>query len=170
MHNTPSVSGPATGTTADSPASGRPLQDLLKVHCFGCGALNEQGLQIKSRWAGDELVCRWRPEPFHIGYPGHVYGGTIASVVDCHAIWTALATLCRDTGHDLANGPPPFAFVTGRLCVDYLKPMAIDREMELRARVVDAGERKSVVACRVFQHGVECASAEVVAVRVRSGG
>ena len=35
---------------------GRALQDVLKVECFGCGALNERGLQIKSRWEGDELV------------------------------------------------------------------------------------------------------------------
>ena len=153
--------------TADSALSGRPLQDILKVRCFGCGALNDHGLRIKSVWAGEDLVCRWRAEPFHIGYPGHVYGGTIASVVDCHAIWTAMATLCRDTDHDIANGPPPFAFVTGKLSISYLKPMAIDREMELRARVTDAGERKSVVDCRVFQDGIECASAEVVTVRVR---
>lgn len=74
----------------------RPLQDVLKVHCFGCGALNAHGLQIKSRW---------QPEPFHIGYPGYAYGGTIASVVDCHCIWTALAHYCRDTGHQLEDGP-----------------------------------------------------------------
>lgn len=152
--------------TADSSAAGRPLQDIFKVHCFGCGALNDHGLRIKSVWAGEDLVCRWRPEPFHIGYPGYVYGGTIASVIDCHSIWTALATLCLNSGHDLADGPPPFAFVTGKLSISYCKPMAIDREMELRARVIDAGERKSVVDCRAFQDGVECASAEVVTVRL----
>ena len=157
----------STAGIGDPSSLGRPLQDILKVHCFGCGALNAHGLRIKSVWAGEDLVCRWRPEPFHIGYPGYVYGGTIASVVDCHAIWTAMATLCRDTDHDIANGPPPFAFVTGKLSISYLKPMAIDREMELRARVIDTGERKSVVDCRVFQDGDECASAEVVTVRVR---
>jgi len=59
--------------------TGRALQDVLKVHCFGCGSLNEQGLQIKSHWQGDELVCHWQPLPHHIGHPGIVYGGTIAS-------------------------------------------------------------------------------------------
>lgn len=157
-----------THLTTEAEPAGRALQDVLKVHCFGCGALNAHGLQIKSHWEGEELVCRWRPEPFHIGHPGFVYGGTIASVVDCHAIWTAMASLCRDTGHDLAMGPPAFAFVTGKLSVSYLKPMAIEQEMELRARVIDGGERKSVVACRVLQSGVECANAEVITVRVRA--
>lgn len=147
---------------------GPALQDLVKVHCYGCGALNERGLQIKSRWQGEELVCHWRPQPFHIGHPGFVYGGAIASVIDCHTIWTAMATHCRDTGFDLSAGAPPFVYVTGRLSVNYLKPMRIDAALALHARVVEAGERKSLVACRVWQDGVECANAEVTAVRLRT--
>jgi acyl-coenzyme A thioesterase PaaI-like protein len=148
---------------------GRALQDVLKVQCFGCGALNEQGLQIKSHWDGDELVCRWSPKPHHIGHPGFVCGGVIASVVDCHAIWTAMATACRDEGPPLDDAsPPPFAFVTGKLSVSYLKPAKIDRPLELRAKVSEQGDRSVRVGCRVMQDGVECASAEVVTVRVRS--
>jgi acyl-coenzyme A thioesterase PaaI-like protein len=144
----------------------RPLQDVLKVQCFGCGSLNAHGLQIKSRWLDQELVCRWRPEPFHIGYPGTVYGGTIASIVDCHSMWTAIAEHCRDVGHDLENGAPPFAYVTGKLTVNYLKPIPIDGEIALHAKVVKKGERTAVVVCRVMHDGVECATSEVVAVRV----
>jgi len=144
---------------------GRALQDVLKVQCFGCGSLNEHGLQIKSHWHGDELVCRWRPLPHHIGHPGVVYGGTIASIVDCHSIWTALATYCRETGADIAAGTPPF--VTGKLTVSYLRPARIDQVLELHSRVVDAGERRATVRCRVLQDGDECAVAEVVTVRIR---
>lgn len=146
---------------------GRALQDVLKVECFGCGALNERGLQIKSRWEGDELVCRWRPPPHHVGHPGLVYGGTIASVVDCHAIWTALATHCRDTGTDLANVRAPI--VTGRLTVNFLQPARIDADLVLRARVIDAGGRRATVRCHVLQDGQECAVAEVITVRLQQG-
>jgi len=150
---------------------GRALQDALKVHCFGCGSLNERGLQIKSHWEGDELVCRWSPRPHHVGHPGFVYGGVIASVVDCHAIWTAMATACRDEGLPLDDAsPPPFAFVTGKLSVSYLKPARVDRPLELRAEVADKGERRVTVGCRVTQDGVDCASAEVLTVRVRALG
>ena len=147
---------------------GRALQDVLKVQCFGCGALNAQGLQIKSRWEGDELVCRWRPPPHHIGHPGFVYGGTIASVVDCHAISTAMATHCRETGTDIATAAVPT--VTGRLTVNYLKPARIDAELVLRARVIDAGVRRVTVRCRVLQDGEECAVAEVITVRLQEAG
>ncbi|HEU5295780.1 MAG TPA: PaaI family thioesterase [Burkholderiaceae bacterium] len=147
------------------------MQDSLKVHCFGCGSLNERGLQIKSHWDGDELVCRWSPKPYHIGHPGVVYGGLIASVVDCHAIWTAMATACRDEGVPLDDAnPPPFAFVTGKLSVSYLNPARVDRPLELRAKVSDRSERRIHVGCRVMQDGTECAGAEVVAVRVPSLG
>ena len=155
----------------DAGMAGPALQDRFKVRCWGCGALNPGGLQIKSRWEDDELTCRWQPRPEHIGHPGIVYGGLIAAVVDCHAIWAAMAGTCREAGLELSDAsPPPFAFVTGKLGVNYLAPAAIDQPLELRARVVDRAERRVTVACRVLQGERECASAEVVAVRVKAPG
>jgi acyl-coenzyme A thioesterase PaaI-like protein len=160
----------APGAAHDPFDDGRALQDRLQVHCFGCGALNAHGLHIKSRWQGGEFVCVWQPRPEHIGHPGYVYGGTIASVVDCHAIWAALSVHCREAGHDLSSGPPPFAVVTASLRVNYLKPASVDQALELRARIVEHGERKSVVACSVRQGLMECATAEVITVRVKGLG
>ena len=160
----------ASACACDTFDDGRPLQDRLPVHCFGCGTLNAHGLHIKSRWLGDELVCVWQPRPEHIGFPGYVYGGTIASVVDCHAIWAALSLQCRQAGHDLSSGPPPFAVVTASLQVSYLKPALVAETLELRARVATQGERKSVVACSVRQGPLECATAEVITVRVQGLG
>ena len=57
--------------------------------------------------------------------------------------------------------------MTGSLKVDYLKPVPIKGEMELRARVLEKGERKMIIGCRVLHSGIECATAEAVAVRVR---
>jgi acyl-coenzyme A thioesterase PaaI-like protein len=150
----------------DSFDDGPALQDRLAVHCFGCGTLNAQGLHIKSRWVGDECVCVWQPGPEHIAFPGRVYGGTIACVVDCHAVWASLSRHCREAGHELGSGAPPFAVVTARLLVNYLQPASVTEPLELRARIVEHGARKSVVACSVRQGGVECASAEVITVRV----
>jgi acyl-coenzyme A thioesterase PaaI-like protein len=145
---------------------GRALQERLPVHCFGCGVLNAKGLQIRSRWHGDECVCRWQPGAEHIGHPGVVYGGTIASVVDCHAIWTALSHTCAVEGLELGRDALPFAYVTGKLAVNYLKPADIARPLVLRARIVEHGARKSIVACQVMQGDATCATAEVVAVRI----
>jgi acyl-coenzyme A thioesterase PaaI-like protein len=147
--------------------TGPAMQDVLKVSCFGCGALHEQGLRIKSRWDGEDVVCRWRPPAHYTGHPGVVYGGAIASVVDCHAIWTAMATHCRDAGMPLDAATPPPVFFTGRLAVEYLRPAAIEHSLLLRARVVDRSARWYRVSCKVLQNDVECARAEVTAVRAR---
>ena len=51
-------------------------------HCYGCGRLNPEGLQIKSYWEGDEAVCTYLPRACHTAIPGYVYGGLIASLID----------------------------------------------------------------------------------------
>ena len=141
------------------------MQDAVPVHCFGCGALNERGLQIKSFWAGEDVVCAWRPQPHHIGHPGILYGGMIASVIDCHCIWTASAFAYRAAGVEM-EGALRFLYVTAALTVNYRKPVPIDQAIDLRARVVECGERKSLVQCKVSSRGILCADAEVVAVRM----
>lgn len=140
------------------------MQDVMPVHCFGCGSLNGQGLQIKSFWSGEDVVCAWRPQPHHIGYPGILYGGMIACVVDCHCLWTATAYAHRAAGVEL-DGTWRFPYVTGALTVNYRKPAPIDGAIELRARVAEFGERKALVKCSVTAKGLLCAEAEVVAVR-----
>jgi len=44
-------------------------------YCYGCGSLNEKGLQIKSYWDGDESVCIYTPRDYHIAIPGFVTAG-----------------------------------------------------------------------------------------------
>jgi acyl-coenzyme A thioesterase PaaI-like protein len=149
---------------------GRAMQDVLKVHCFGCGALNAHNLGIRSHWEGNELVCRWQPRPFHIGHPGKVYGGIIASVIDCHAVWTAMATMLRDDGVAVTEGPPPFQIVTARLAIDFLHPAAIDHPLLVRARAFDRSERRVSITATVSQGRLECARADVVVVRLPGVG
>lgn len=141
------------------------MQDRVKVQCYGCGSLNPHGLQIKSFWAGDEVVCVWRPGAEHIGHPGVLYGGLIASVVDCHCIWTAAAHAYRRAGREM-SGTLEYAYVTASLRVDYRKPVPIEQAVELRARETEFTGRKSIITCAVTSRGVLCAQAEVVAVLV----
>ena len=102
-------------------------------YCYGCGRLNEHGLQIKSYWEGDEAVCIYQPRPYHMAVPGYVYGGLIASLIDCHGTGTAAAAMYRAQGRAM-DTEPPLRFLTASLHVDYLKPTPIDRPLELRAR------------------------------------
>jgi hypothetical protein len=89
------------------------------AHCYGCGRLNEHGHQIRSFWEGDEAVTRFRPRPYHTAIPGYVYGGLIASLIDCHSTGTAAAAAYRAEGREMGT-LPPLRFVTASLHVDYL--------------------------------------------------
>jgi acyl-coenzyme A thioesterase PaaI-like protein len=133
-------------------------------HCYGCGRLNEHGLHIKSYWDGDETVCRLRPRPEHTAVPGYVYGGLIASLVDCHGTGSAAAATYRAEGRAMDTAPP-LRFLTASLHVDYLKPTPLDAEIEARGRIREVKGRKVIVDIRVLANGVETARGEVVAVQ-----
>jgi acyl-coenzyme A thioesterase PaaI-like protein len=135
------------------------------AHCYGCGRLNPQGLQLKTRWDGEETVARVTPRPYHTAMPGFVYGGLIASLIDCHAMGTAAATAERAEGREIGEAPAP-RFVTAQLNVSYLKPTPLGPELEVRGRVREASERKSVVEVTVAADGVITARGDVVAVRI----
>lgn len=137
-------------------------------YCYGCGRLNEHGLQIKSYWDGEEAVCNFRPRPYHMAIPGYVYGGLIASLIDCHSTGTAAAAAYRQAGRPMGT-EPYFRYVTASLKVDYLKPTPIDEVLTVRARIQAIKGRKVIVACSLFAGGVECARGEVVTVQMPEG-
>lgn len=133
--------------------------------CYGCGRFNTHGLQIKSFWDGDESVCRFQPAPYHLAFPGFVYGGLIASLIDCHATGTAIAAKYREEKRAL-DTDPPLAYVTASLHVDYVAPTPIDATLELRARVKEISDRKAMVSVTLSANGRLCARGEVVNVRM----
>lgn len=134
-------------------------------HCYGCGRLNDHGLQIKTFWMGDESVTRFLPRPYHIAIPGYVYGGLIASLVDCHGTGTAAAALYRAEKRAM-NTLPAIRCVTASLHVDYMHPTPLGTELEVRGRVKEINGRRVTVTCTLFADDVECARGEVVAVQV----
>ena len=149
--------------------SQKAFQDYYPDHlsyCYGCGRLNEQGLRIKSYWDGEETVCRFEPKPYHIAIPGSVYGGLIASLIDCHCTGSAAAFAYRADGREMGT-EPYFRFVTGSLHVDYLRPTPLGVPLEIRARAKEIRERKIVISARVLAAGQVCVQGEVVAVRLK---
>ncbi len=135
------------------------------AHCYGCGRLNEHGHQIKTFWDGDETVTHFTPEAFHTAIPGYIYGGLIASLIDCHSTGTAAAAAYRAEGRAM-DTEPAFRFVTASLHVDYLKPTPLNGELVLRGRVKEIKGRKIIVECTVYANGVATAKGEVVAVQM----
>lgn len=134
-------------------------------HCYGCGRLNEHGLRIRSRWDGEETAATFLPRPYHTAIPGYVYGGLIASLIDCHATGTAAAAAYRQADREMGT-EPPLRFVTASLRVDFVRPTPLGVPLEVRGTIREITSRKVVVSATVSADGQVCATGEVVAVRM----
>ncbi|MBI2307197.1 MAG: PaaI family thioesterase [Rhodocyclales bacterium] len=137
-------------------------------HCYGCGSSNEHGHRIKTYWAEDnaeETVTRYTPQPYHTAVPGFVYGGLLASLIDCHGTGTAAAATYRAEGREMGSAPV-LRFVTGALNVSYLKPTPLGIELEIRGRIKEIKGRKVVVEATVYAEGVATARGEVIALQM----
>jgi acyl-coenzyme A thioesterase PaaI-like protein len=135
------------------------------AHCYGCGKLNEQGHQIKTFWDGDETVTRFTPKEYHTAIPGYVYGGLIASLIDCHGTGTGALAAYKAEGREF-DSLPPFRFVTASLQVEYLKPTPLGPELELRGKIIEQKGRKVISEITVSANGVVTAKGKVVAVQM----
>jgi len=147
---------------------GKAFQDYYPAdvaQCYGCGRLNEQGHQIKSYWDGEETVCIYTPKPYHTAIPGYVYGGMVASLIDCHGTGTAAAAGYKAEGREM-DTDPPLRYVTATLKVDYLKPTPLGPPLEVRGKIKEVKGRKVVVEVTVSANGEICAQGEVIAVQM----
>ncbi len=149
----------------------KPFQDYYPdyfAQCYGCGRLNEHGHQIKSNWDGDETVAYFTPQPYHTAIPGYVYGGLLASLIDCHGTGTAAAAAYRAEERTM-DTEPPLRFLTAALNVNYLKPTPLGPQLEVRGRVKEVKGRKVVVEAWIVAEGQVTVRGEVVAVQVPEG-
>lgn len=145
------------------------IQDLYPerfAHCHGCGPANADGMRLKSYLEGDEAVLRFTPEPaFTGGVPGHVYGGLLASLLDCHGAAAASAFAQRARGLQIAAGELP-RFVSGTLTVVYRKPTPMGIELTVRARLSSIKGRKVVVGLELSATGEVCVTGELIALEI----
>ncbi len=136
------------------------------ANCFGCGRLNNEGLHIKSYWDGEESICNFTPPLYYSGgFPGNVYGGFIASLMDCHSAATASAAKLRSQGFSPGDRPFP-CFVTASIKIDFLKPTPMGTVLEMRGRVKEIKDRKVIVNVSLSAEGELRAKGEAVLVLI----
>lgn len=136
-------------------------------HCYGCGRLNDTGMKIKSYWNEDETtsIARFTPKPYHIAFPGYVYGGLLASLIDCHGTGTAAAAAYKSEGRKM-DSQPELRYVTASIHVDYIKPTPINQELELIGRVKEIKGKKVIVEVKLYASGELCVKGEVIAIKI----
>lgn len=135
------------------------------ANCWGCGRSNEHGLQIKSYWDGNEAVCTWHPKEHHIAFSGILCGGIIATIIDCHCLSTANAAYCKEKGIELESISGDM-FITGSVYVKFLRPTPVNKPINLRARIVEMGEKKIKVKCDLYSGKSLCSTGESLAIKI----
>lgn len=169
------------------------------AHCYGCGRLNSDGLHVRSFWDsdGEGTIARLLPDEKYLAIPGYVYGGLIASFIDCHGTGSAAAAMARrdsaanrpeegTEGRDSAtDGRAPATesateqatpaerpmprFVTASLQVDYRAPTPMGVELVARGAIVEITDRKVVTDITLQAGDVTVATGRVIAVRMPEG-
>ncbi|WP_298821013.1 PaaI family thioesterase [Chloroflexus sp.] len=133
-------------------------------HCYGCGRLNPEGLQIKSVWDGKQAIARFTPRPYHTAVPGYVYGGLLASLIDCHGTGTAAAAAYAAAGREPGTAPY-LRYLTASLRVNFLRPTPLGPELVIYGRVKEMAGRKIVIEAWIEADGETTVQGEVVAVQ-----
>lgn len=134
-------------------------------HCYGCGYGNDAGLKLKSYWDGRRATAEFTPAARYTALPGYVYGGLIASLMDCHGTATAAAAAHEAAGIE-AGTSPLLRYVTASLKVDYRAPTPLGETLRLTGEATEVGARKVIVELRLEAAGRTCAIGRVVAVQL----
>ncbi|RLQ94041.1 PaaI family thioesterase [Falsibacillus albus] len=132
--------------------------------CYGCGRLNEHGHHFRTGIQGNQTITVYTPQKEHMALPGFVYGGMIASLIDCHGTGSAAIALHQKNGHEIGDDTEPPRFVTASLHVDFLKPTPQDIPLKAIGKVEEIHPKKFKVMTEVYANDHLCARGEVVAV------
>ncbi len=132
--------------------------------CYGCGRLHKSGNHFRTGWQGEQTITIYKPEPKYTALPGFVYGGLIASLIDCHGTGSASLALHRKNGHEPGDGVTPPRFVTASLKVDFIKPTPLDVSLKALGTIEEIHPKRWKVNTEVFAGNTLCAKGEVVGV------
>lgn len=138
------------------------------AHCYGCGARNPHGHHLKSYLVGDETVARFTPDlKYSGGVPDHVYGGIIASLLDCHGAASAAAYAYQKNGRQMGDDAQPIRFVTASLKVDFKQPTPLGVELVITGRLRSLEGRKAWIDLVLTAGELTCAVGEMLAIRLQ---
>ena len=110
------------------------LEVRFDGHCFGCGPLNDEGLQLKFVPGPEESVAEFVVPPRYQSWAGMAHGGVVALLLDEAVGWAAW-----HAGHP---------GVTGRLQVSFRRPLKLGEPVRIVGRVENV--RRSLVHASAY--------------------
>lgn len=137
------------------------------AHCFGCGTENSQGHGLKTYLKGDITVSTFTPDAKYTALPGSVYGGLLASVLDCHGTASAAAFASQASTDELEKGALSVRCVTGNLNVSFKKPTPMGVPLTIVGKLKSIEGRKVTVSMDLFALDQLCATSEILAITLK---
>ena len=134
----------------------KPMAHAAQNQCFGCGPANPTGLQLEFLLAEDgSVVCLAAvPDPFD-GHPGYLHGGIIATLLD-----EAMNKAVRARG---------LTAMTGRIEIDYLRPVPSGAPLRIEGCIVRSEGRKYWNEAKILNaKGTALAQAKGLFIEVRA--
>jgi acyl-coenzyme A thioesterase PaaI-like protein len=108
-------------------------------HCFGCGQLNPDGLQMVFTPSADGSVCEFTVPARFQSWAGMAHGGIVSLMLDEAVGWAAW-----HAGHP---------GVTGRLAVSLRRPLRLGERVRVVGRVEKT--RRTLVYCDAVVESLE---------------
>ncbi|MGY1751894.1 PaaI family thioesterase [Blastococcus sp. SYSU D01042] len=142
---------PSTRTTS--------IQERLvpELTCFGCGPANARGLRLRSFPGAEGVEAAFEPWPEHDNGLGHLNGGIISTLLDCHSAAAVLHEADVRGWGALPGAALPY--VTAGLDVRYLRPAPLTEPVRLLAVVTAADEAQMSVDVQLVWDGKPRATA-----------
>ena len=110
----------------------RRLPEREDHYCFGCSPINPSGLRMKF-YTDEEVVFSWIRVPEHFcGWDSLIHGGILSTMLDEIMSWTAIHLLRKFT-------------MTKSITVDFLRPVHVEKDLELRGRVHQIKSEREVL-------------------------
>jgi uncharacterized protein (TIGR00369 family) len=134
----------------------KPMVHAAQNRCFGCGPANPSGLQLEFLLAEDgSSVCLTTVSDRFDGHPGYLHGGIIATLLD-----EAMSKAVRARG---------LTAMTGRIEIDYLRPVPSGAQLRMEGRIVRSEGRKHWTEARILNaRGTALAQAKGIFIEVRA--
>jgi acyl-coenzyme A thioesterase PaaI-like protein len=132
--------------------------------CFGCGSANPKGLQIKSRWEGNDFIMKFLPNEEHQAFSGIINGGILGTLLDCHSNWCAATSLYYKNPE---KGFP--STVTADFHVKLRRPTPFNVELTVIANVVEIEGNKVITEARILANDQVTSTCRATFIAVEDG-
>jgi len=104
--------------------------------CFACGENNDHGLKLKFKYANQEISTNYIAAEIHQGFPNHLHGGIISTILD-----EVMSRVCLIYGK---------WGMTANMSIKYLKPITIGTKFKAVAKTIRQNRKLIEVSGKIF--------------------